>query len=192
MNPVKQFVNSAKELKTIQSLAAIAMLLALRVVFGILANTTMPMLAYVGKISLSFLPIAVTAAMFGPFPAMLVGGLGDLLSWLIMPMGQPYFPGFTISGILTGLIFGLVFYGQKISLPRVIIAWFINALTVETFLAAFWFLIAGIGGTNSYGGLLLTRFISEGIKCVPEIAIIFGTGKLVELIPYRKLGRAKR
>lgn len=189
MNPAKQFVNSVKELKTVQNLAAAAMLLALRVVFGILANTTMPMLAYVGKISLSFLPIAIAAAMLGPFSAMVVGGAGDVLSWVIMPMGQPYFPGFTISGILTGLIFGFVFYGHKISLPRVIIAWAINALTVETFLAAFWLLAGGFGGTNSYGGLLLIRFIKEGILCVPEIAVIFGTSKLVALIPRFKKAR---
>ena len=46
MSPVKSLVNSSKELKNVYSLAAIAMLLALCVVLGILANTTLPTLAY--------------------------------------------------------------------------------------------------------------------------------------------------
>ena len=53
MSPVKQLVNSAKELKNIYPLAAIAMLLALRVVLGIFANTSLPMFGNTIKISLA-------------------------------------------------------------------------------------------------------------------------------------------
>ena len=186
MSPVKSLVNSSKELKNVYSLAAIAMLLALCVVLGILANTTLPTLAYVGKIKLMFLPISVAAAVFGPVPAMLVGGLGDVLSWVFAPMGKPFFPGFTVSAMLTGLIFGFAFYGRKVSLPRVIIAWFINAVAVEIFLFAFWFTFSGMAGDQSYWVIVVERLIMEGIKCVPEIMLIFGVGKLVERIPLKK------
>lgn len=182
MSGLKTFVNSAKELKKINSLAAIAMLLALRVVLGIFANTSLPMFGNTVKISLAFLPIALTAAVFGPVPAALVGALGDIVSFMIMPMGA-YSPGFTISGALTGLIYGFALYKNQITIPRVIIGWIINMLVVETFLAAYWLYI--FPPNLPYAPTLISRFISVAVKCIPEILIIFGVGKLTSKLENR-------
>ena len=182
MSPVKQLVNYAKELKSIYPLAAIAMLLALRVVLGIISNPTLPMFGNTIKISLAFLPIALAGAMFGPVPAALVGALGDVISFMIVPMGA-YSPGFTISGALTGLIFGYALYKNQVTLPRVIIGWMINMLVVETFLAAYWLYI--FPPNLPYAPTLISRFISVAIKCIPEILIIFGVGKLTSKLDTR-------
>lgn len=185
MSWLKTFVNSAKELKRIYPLAAIAMLLALRVVLGMFANATLPMFGNTVKISGSFLPIAIAGAMFGPVPAALVGALGDVISFMIAPMGS-YIPGFTISGALTGLIYGFVLYKDNVTIPRTIIAWLINALTVETFLAAFWFYIFyNPGYETPYLVFLSTRFISIAVKCIPEILLFFGVGKLTSKLDSR-------
>lgn len=185
MSPLKTFVDSAKELKKIYSLAAIAMLLALRVVLGMFANATLPMFGGTVKISGAFLPIAIAGAMFGPIPAALVGALGDVVSFLIAP-GGAYIPGFTISGALTGLIYGFALYKDRITVPRVIIAWMINMLAVETFLAAFWFYIFfNPGYETPYTVFLSTRFISVAVKCIPEILLIFGVGKLTAKLDRR-------
>ena len=179
MSPLKSLKNSFLEFKSIQSLAFIAMLLALRVVLGMFANTTLPFFGNAVKISGAFLPIAIAGAMFGPFPALLVGALGDIISFLLVPTGT-YFPGFTISGALTGAIYGFVLYKNQFTLPRVIIAWAVNTLMVETFLAAYWlFLLYSGGSGKSYDAWLLSRVISQGVKCVPEILLIFGMGKLI-------------
>lgn len=182
MSISKKLVNSFKELTNVYSIAAIAMLLALRIVLGFFANATLPFFGNSVKISGAFLPIAVTGAMFGPVPAALVGALGDILSYLLNPTGGGFFPGFTISGILTGLIYGMFFYKNQISVPRVILAWFTNTLVVETFLAAFWlyFLFGSQPGT--YTTYLIARLISEAVKCIPEILLIFVCGKLVSKI----------
>ena len=55
----KKIISSFLELKNIYSLAAIAMLLALRVVLGFFANGTLAFFGNSVKISGSFLPIAV-------------------------------------------------------------------------------------------------------------------------------------
>ena len=179
MVPVNILKNSAKELKNLQSLVLIAMLLALRVVLGMFANTTLPIFGNAVKISGSFLPIAIAGAMFGPLPAMLIGALGDIILFLIVPT-VAYFPGFTISGALTGLIYGFALYKNQITIPRVVIAWVINTLVVETFLAAYWlFLLYSASVGKSYNAWLLSRVISQAVKCVPEIMIIFGAGKLI-------------
>ena len=179
MSPIKLLRSSFFELKKPRSLALIAMLLALRVVLGMFANTTLPIFGNAVKISGSFLPIAVAGALFGPVPALLVGALGDIVSFLIVPTGA-YFPGFTVSGALTGVIYGCFLYRNQITLPRVVLAWAVNTLVVETFLAAYWlFLLYSGGSGKTYDAWLLSRVISQAIKCVPEIMLIFGAGKLI-------------
>ena len=182
MSLSKKLLNSCSELKNIYSIAAIAMLLALRVVLGFFANATLPLFGNSVKLSGAFLPIAITGAMFGPVPAALVGALGDIISFIIAPTGM-YFPGFTLSGLLTGLIYGIAFYKNNITIPRVVIAWFVNTVVVETFLSAYWLYALYSGGTGkTYTAYLAARVISEIFKCLPEIILIFAVGKLTSRI----------
>ena len=173
-----KFRDSLRELKNVRSLAAIAMLLALRIVLGMFANATLPFFGNTVKLSASFIPIAFTGALFGPVPAGLVGALGDVLSFVIAPTGGAYFPGFTLSGLLTGVIYGVALYGEKLSLPRIVIAWFVNTAMVETFLMAFW-LYTLYAHEPPYTFYLTARLISQAVKCVPEILILFFLGKPV-------------
>ncbi len=171
----EKVLNSFKELKSVYALTAVAMLLAIRIIVGIFANATMPMFGNLLKLSLNFLPIAVTAALFGPVSAALVGGLGDILSFFINPAsGGSYFPGFTLNGILTGIIFGLFLYKNNINLKSVLISQAINAVFVEVLLSGYWlYFIYGAGKGDSFMFYLWTRIISEGIKFVPTALLIF-------------------
>ena len=83
--------------------------------------------------------------------------------------------------MLTGLIYGFALYKNQVTLPRVIIAWFINMLVVETFLAAYWLWTLN-GYTADYSVYLIWRFVSQGIKCVPDILLIYFIGKLTAKI----------
>lgn len=57
-------------------------------------------------INLSFIPALITAILLGPFYGMLVFGLTDYIGAHLFPFGE-YFPGFTLSSILTGFVYGL-------------------------------------------------------------------------------------
>ena len=179
---LKKIPDSVFGLKNVRTLAAVAMLLALRIVLGMFANATLACFGNTVKLSAAFIPIAVTGALFGPVPSALVGALGDVLSFIIAPTGGAYFPGFTISGLLTGLIYGIDLYGERLSLPRIAAAWAVNTLVAETFLAAFW-LYTLYANEPSYSFYLTARLISQAIKCVPEILILFALGKPLEMIP---------
>ena len=185
MNPLTKCKQSLFECKNVYSLAAIAMLLALRVVLGIFANTTLPMFGNTIKLSAAFLPIALAGAMFGPVPAAMIGALGDVISYVVAPTGGAFFPGFTLSGLLTGLIYGFALYKNQVTLPRVIIGWAVNMLVVETFLAAYWLWML-YGYSADYTVYLSARFISQAVKCVPEILLIFALGKLTSKIKFTK------
>ena len=191
MNPLKTLKESTLELKNVYSAAIIAMLLALRVVLGMFANATLPMFGNMIKISPAFLAIVLAGSMFGPVAAGLVGALGDVLSFLLMPAGGAFFPGFTISGLLTGLIYGFALYHRKITIPRVIIAWVVNMLAVETFLAALWLWMLN-GYTADYTVYLSARFISVAVKCIPEILLIYLVTKLAEKFIPKNIGYKNR
>ena len=82
-----------------------------------------------------FLPIAAAGAMLGAPGAMIVGGLGDLLGAHMFPQGS-YFPGFTMTNVLVGLICGVLLHRRKPSIIRVLLAvtasmllnWLLNSL----------------------------------------------------------------
>lgn len=183
MSLKNKMLNSAKELSNVYSLCALGMLLALRVIVGIFANSTMAMFGNTVKISINFLPIAVAAIMFGPIGSALVGALGDVLSFFLNSAGTTYFPGFTLNGIITGVILGLFLYKNNVKVVNVIIAWIINAIFVEVLMSGYWlYFIYGAGTDNSFLFYLYIRTINEAIKFIPSVLLIITFGKVITKI----------
>ena len=106
-----------KRILSVETITVTAMLVALQIVLGNLLQV--PLLGK--QYNFGFLPIALAGALMGPVPAMIVGGLGDLLGAHLFPAGA-YFPGFTLTNILVGLICGLILKGRKPSWLRCIAA----------------------------------------------------------------------
>ena len=78
-----------------KKLTMCAMLVAIGVVLSFLRIP----ISQITEITLTGLPIAAAAFMFGPVSAAAVGALIDVVGFFVRPMG-PYFPGFTISNVL--------------------------------------------------------------------------------------------
>ena len=112
-----KFASSAKELGKVQSIAIIAMLLALRVILGMFGNFGLAFNPYV-KIGFTFLPMAIIAYYFGPLCSMVVAGLGDVLSYVFAPPGASFTPGITAGYMVEGLIMGIILYNEKIGFVR--------------------------------------------------------------------------
>lgn len=125
------------------------------------------------KIGFSFVPVFVAAYFFGPLAAALVGGLGDFLGAVLFPIG-PYFPGFTLSCVLTGVVLGLLLHNKQ-TLPRILAATAINQLGIGLFLTTLW--ISLLYG-SSYTALLATRVIQAAILVVAETVVIFALSKV--------------
>ena len=64
------------------------------------------------KIGFSFVPIVVAAMLYGPLGGACVAGMGDFLGANLFPIG-PYFPGYTVTAVLTGLVFGVLLYKKQ-------------------------------------------------------------------------------
>ncbi len=161
----KRFKESMQELKNTRVLATAAMLLAIAVVLGFFAIQVTESI----KISLAFVVDELTGMMFGPFVGMIVGMLADIVKYMIRPTG-PFFPGFTISEALTGLIYGFMLYRRKLSLPRVIAANSIVTVVVNMLLNTYWLtLLYG----SVYTVILPARIIKELIMLPINIAIFY-------------------
>lgn len=111
----KNFNLSAKNLAKTRVLCTSAILAAMFVVLYSIKLQLAPEL----RITFTFIPLAIAGWLLGPVPAMLVGLVGDVVGCFLFPAG-PYFPGFTVTSILSGLVFGIFLYrknAKKIFLP---------------------------------------------------------------------------
>ncbi|MBR4040254.1 MAG: folate family ECF transporter S component [Clostridia bacterium] len=130
-----QFADSFRALKRTRTITTAGLLLAIQMVlssYGVIEVSDSL------KISLAHLAIAPTAILFGPAVAGIQGALSDILGFMLKPTG-PYFPGFTLSAALLGVIYGMLLYKTKraawqIILARVIVCIFVNIALNTVFL----------------------------------------------------------
>lgn len=73
------------------------------------------------KIYFSFLVISLGCYVYGPAVGILVGFANDTLGFLISSFGEPYFPGYFITAMLSGLIYGTLLYRQRITVLRLVV-----------------------------------------------------------------------
>lgn len=115
-----------KQLTDTRVMTTCAMLLGIAVILGFFKIP----ISDVAEIRLQFLPVACTGMLFGPAIGGIVGGLTDVLGFLVKPTG-PYFPGFTITGIVQGVLYGLILYKKTPSIKRIIAAQLLDTLIIS-------------------------------------------------------------
>ena len=72
------------------------------------------------KIYFSFLVISLGCRCYGPVVGMMVGAIVDSLGFLLSGYGEPYFPGYLLTAILSGLIYGVGLYRRPLRWWRVL------------------------------------------------------------------------
>ena len=116
-----------------------AMLLAVFIVFNRFVSIKTEILI----ISFTFIPMMMSAIWLGPVYSTIVALLGDLIGAILFPFG-PYFPGFTVSNALSGLIYGLFLYnkGNEMSSKKLVIMLIISSvlqlIVVNIFITSLW------------------------------------------------------
>lgn len=164
----KKIFNSAKNLSDIRTLCACGILSALFVALYAVKLPISPNL----RITFTFIPLAIAGWFLGPVPAMLVGLVGDIIGCFLFPMGA-YFPGFTLSTMLTGFIFGLFLYKTDMcaskSIILIIVSKLIISLFINVFMNSLWLLV--ITGKGYYYHLI-EHAIKNAIAFPFECAIL--------------------
>lgn len=172
-------MRSLRALKNIRTLAAVAMLLAIEVLLGMVAS--IPIGPSV-RISFGYLSRAVAGMLFGPAAAAINGALSDILGSIIHPIG-PYFPGFTLTGLVGGMIYGYMLYERRPSLKRVLLAKLLIDVACNLLLNTLWLdLLYG----KAFLAILPARFFKNLLQYPVDVLLLYPLLKLVDRMPLRK------
>lgn len=110
--------SSLRCLRSVRALVTLACLIGLQVALKLVVSIQITPTV---RISLDYLVHVAASALFGPVAGVLCGGLGDFLGWVVHPTG-PFNPGFTLSAMVNGLIYGLMLYECRPSWRRTLLA----------------------------------------------------------------------
>ncbi len=147
-----------------------ALMLTLSIVLSRFLSIKTPLLS----ITFNFVPIMLSAIWLGPKYSVLIAGLSDIIGAVLFPFGE-YFIGFTISSVLTGLIYGLALYkkeefSKKQLLIRLIISSLLVIVFVNTVLNTLWLVIMY---NKAFFVLLGTRIVKEIIMLPVQVVTMF-------------------
>ena len=149
----------------VKKLVEISLLIALEVILTRFCSINIQIV----RIGFGFLPIAIIGMMYGPLSAGVAYAIGDLLGVALFPTGS-FFPGFTITAFLTGIVYGVFLYNKPKTWPRIIGAVLIVCLVINLGLDTLWLsILMGKG----YIALLPTR-IMKAVLMIPVQTFIIG------------------
>jgi len=115
--PFALFRDSARELHQLRVLVLTALLTALQIVAMSFSVDVLPTL----RVSFAFVFQAAAGMLFGPVVAAMQCVAADLIKSLLLPTGA-FFPGYTLTALLTGVVYGCFFYRARVTWPRALCA----------------------------------------------------------------------
>jgi ECF transporter S component (folate family) len=122
----------------------------------------------ISRVGFAFVARVIAAVVLGPVQAAIVGACGDFVGAIVFPSGA-YFPGFTLTAAMIGLIYGL-FLHKKVTPVRIVAAVVTSQILCSLGLNTLW--LSMITGT-SFPVLLSTRLIQALVTGAVQIATIF-------------------
>lgn len=174
MTTLKNIGKSATELRRIQCITICGVLLALRVVLGFLSFGTDTY-----RITVSALPVYVSAYLFGPVPAAIVGALGDIVTLIVKPTG-PLNIGITLAQALMGFIVGLFIYKRPISIIRTTLGCVISSIVCSLGITTISIVVMY---NTQFWAIFPTRAITAAITTPIIIVMLFITQKALAKLP---------
>ena len=148
-----------------EKLTMLALLTALQVVLGNLTQ-----IPFVGKqFNFGFLPIVAAAAMLGPVSAAVVGGIGDFIGAHLFPAGA-YFPGFTLTAVIVGLLYAIPLYRRKPCVVRVAVAAVLGMIP-NLLLNSLW--LSMLYSSKTYWVWVTSRAVSYLVEIPLQVVLIY-------------------
>ncbi|MFT8888648.1 MAG: folate family ECF transporter S component [Ethanoligenens sp.] len=181
-NVLHLFAQSTRELHRISTLSVAGILLAVSVAistFTVVISSTL-------QIRFDFLPLAAGGMLFGPVVGGVMGVASDILDYFVRPNG-PFFPGFTCSALLTGVLYGCFLYKKPVTWKRVVLVSAINTVLVNLLLNSVWL---SVMYHNAFLVLLTGRIIQNLILFPINTALLLLVLRAIQEIRVRTTGTA--
>lgn len=132
-----RFAASLREFHSPRAVTFCGVMCALAVILS--AAATINLGPYV-KIGLSGLPNQAVDYLFGPAAGAVFSGALEVLKFMLRPDGL-YFPGFTLSAVLSGMIYGFALYRRPLTFRRVLAAQVLVKIVVNLGCNTLWLVI---------------------------------------------------
>lgn len=162
------------QLKNVKTLTLSGMFIALSVILGFL---NLPINQFI-EIRFGSLMLAVSGMLLGPGISSVIGALSDIIAFIVKPTG-PFFPGFTISAAISGIIFGFLLHKKEITIWRIFFAECIHTLIVGFILNSLWLsILYGNGFIAVVSSRALKEIIMLPVNTILLTLIIKSTSKV--------------
>lgn len=153
----------SKQKLSTRTLTTLAMLIAIEIILSRFLSIN----AWNVKIGFGFVPVVIAAILYGPLAGGIVGALSDFIGAILFPIGA-YFPGFTLTSFLMGVVFGL-FLHKKQGWPQGLAAVGINQFILGLFLNTYWISVLY---DSPFVPLLATRVFQSILLTVVQLICI--------------------
>ena len=164
-----------------RKITTLALLIALNVVLGNILSIDTQLL----KINFAFIPMIVMGMLFGPWWTAVGAGLADIIGITLFNKGAPFFFGFTISAMITGLIYGVFFYKKEITWKNAIGAIVSITIIVNLILTPIWLAWMYNIPLNSWA-IWAPRLIKTALWLPIQVLITLFIGRV---LPYKQWQR---
>ncbi|MRH71507.1 folate family ECF transporter S component [Lactobacillus reuteri] len=165
---------------TTKNLTLAAMLVALQVILNKLSIGDPAVL----KFSFGFIATALIGYCLGPW----IGGwsmvVSDIISNTILNSGSLFFPGFTLSAFIAGVIAGMFLYQQRISWQRILIYEFFQILLTNVIGTTLWLYLMSLSSSSTGHTFMALLFIR-----LPKELIMWPIETLLVLVILQQLSR---
>lgn len=142
----------------------VALFIAIGLVFNRFLTFQTPFL----KIGFGFIPNILSSIAFGPFIGGLINAMVDFIGATAMPKGGAFFPGFTVSAFISGVIYGLFLYKKEVNYKNLTLAIVTNMIIISLGLNTYWIsLLSGKG----FLALVPLRITKELIMLPIEVIV---------------------
>ena len=165
----------------VRKLVQISLLVALQIILTRFCSIQTPIV----RIGFGFVPVVIIATMYGPIYAGVAYGIADILGLMLFPSGS-FFPGFTLTAILAGVVYGVFLYNKPINWGRIIAASVIINIVLNLGLNTYWLSIMMGKG---FLALLPTRIVKE-LVMIPIKVVIIGIVWKSIIVKLPKLSQA--
>lgn len=151
-------------MKKLRVLVGVALLVAMQIVLTRVFRIETPIV----RVSFSFIPIAVSGMLFGPWITGISQIAADLIGITMFPSPGGFFPGFTLSAFCVGVIYGW-FLKDDISVKNIVISTLLITVFVNLGLNTLW---VSIMTKTSFFVLLPTRLVSNAVLTAVKIVVL--------------------
>ncbi|MBK1809391.1 folate family ECF transporter S component [Clostridium sp. YIM B02505] len=152
-------------MKNTKTLVLLSLFITLQIILTRFLSIQTPIL----RIGFGFIPLIFSSILFGPVLGGICAAISDILGMFIFPQGT-YFPGFTLSAFLSGLIYGSILHKKSISLLRISFSSLLVKFIIDIGLNTFWLSII----TGKAVAILLIPRVTKTLIMIPvEIFLVY-------------------